>query len=58
MYKRKHRIMTGVSENKNVVVLEFKIEHRVVRIGFKKKKFQQRLEKHQKISQVNTKQKY
>ena len=29
--------MKGVSENKNAVVLEFKIEHRVVRIGFKKK---------------------
>lgn len=50
--------MKRVSENKNVVVLEFKIKHRVVRIGFKKKKFQQRLEEHQRISQENIRQKY
>ena len=50
--------MKRVSENKNVVVLEFKIKHRVVRISFKKKKFQQRLEEHQRISQENIRQKY
>lgn len=49
--------MKGVSEGKrSVVMLEFEIKHRMVRIGLNKKQFQQRLERGKRVSQVNIRQ--